>query len=98
MVRRRNEEPFARQSRLTAGERDPGVRRAAAPEEGSGPCIGPAARATAAREKDMPNPKSTASFMGHPLHPTIVPFPIAFFTGALVSDLLFLRHGHPFWA
>jgi uncharacterized membrane protein len=80
------------------GERDPGVRRGAAPEEGSGPCVGPVARATAAREKDMPNPKSTASFMGHPLHPTIVPFPIAFFVGALVTDLLYLRHGHPFWA
>lgn len=43
------------------------------------------------------NPKSTARFMGHPIHPMLVPYPIAFFSGALVTDLLFWRLGDPFW-
>lgn len=33
------------------------------------------------------NPKSTASVAGHPLHPMLIPFPIAFFVGALVVDV-----------
>jgi nitrite reductase/ring-hydroxylating ferredoxin subunit/uncharacterized membrane protein len=32
--------------------------------------------------------KSKASFDGHPIHPILVGFPIAFFTGALVFDIL----------
>lgn len=32
--------------------------------------------------------KSKASFKGHPLHPILVAFPIAFFTGAFAFDLL----------
>jgi uncharacterized membrane protein/nitrite reductase/ring-hydroxylating ferredoxin subunit len=32
--------------------------------------------------------KSTAHIKGHPLHPILVVFPIAFFTGTLVFDLL----------
>lgn len=32
--------------------------------------------------------RSTAHFKGHPLHPMLVPFPIAFFGGALLFDLL----------
>lgn len=35
----------------------------------------------------MSNPHSTATIAGHPLHPMIVPFPIAFFTAALACDL-----------
>jgi uncharacterized membrane protein len=45
----------------------------------------------------MSNPKSTARFLGHPIHPMLVPFPIAFFIGAFVADLLYLRNGDPFW-
>jgi len=37
------------------------------------------------------NPSSTARVAGHPLHPMIVPFPIAFFFSALVTDLLYLN-------
>jgi len=33
--------------------------------------------------------RSTASIAGHPLHPMLVPFPIAFLVGALASDLVF---------
>jgi len=44
------------------------------------------------------NPRSTAQFMGHPLHPAIVSYPIAFFTGAFVSDLAFLFLHDAFWS
>jgi uncharacterized membrane protein len=45
----------------------------------------------------MPNPKSTASIAGHPLHPMLVPFPIAFFVGTLGADFMYLRGGDPFF-
>jgi len=37
----------------------------------------------------MPNPRSTASIAGHPIHPMLIPFPIACFVLAFVSDLAF---------
>ena len=40
----------------------------------------------------MDNPRSTASIAGHPIHPMLVPFPIAFFV-AFVTGLLFWRTG-----
>jgi uncharacterized membrane protein len=46
----------------------------------------------------MSNPRSTASIAGHPLHPMLVPFPIAFFVAAFVCDLVFWRTGVLFWA
>src|SRR3546814_14330964 len=46
----------------------------------------------------VPNPKSTANIMGHPIHPMIVPFPIVFFVSAFVVDIMFLRNGQPGWA
>lgn len=46
-------------------------------------------------DKIMANPKSTASIAGHPLHPMLVPFPIAGFVGALVCDLV--GTADPFW-
>jgi uncharacterized membrane protein len=47
---------------------------------------------------DGSNPRSTAQFMGHPIHPSLVPFPIAFFIGALLADLAFLKTADAFWA
>ncbi len=43
---------------------------------------------------------STAAIAGHPLHPMIVPFPIAFLVGALATDLVyaFWQSGDSFWA
>lgn len=37
------------------------------------------------------NPRSTAKIAGHPLHPMLIPFPIAFFVSALATDLLYLN-------
>jgi uncharacterized membrane protein len=42
--------------------------------------------------------RSRAAIAGHPLHPLLVPFPIAFLVGALASDLAFWGSGDPFWA
>ena len=44
------------------------------------------------------NPHSTAKIAGHPLHPMIIPFPIAFFVSALVTDVVFLQTGRPVFA
>ena len=44
------------------------------------------------------NPRSTASLAGHPLHPMIIPFPIAFLVSAFVTDLVFLNGGGDGWA
>jgi uncharacterized membrane protein len=44
------------------------------------------------------NPKSTAQIAGHPIHPMLIPFPIACFVLAFVSDLAFWKTAHEFWA
>jgi len=44
------------------------------------------------------NPRSTAAIAGHPIHPIVVTFPIAFFVGAFVCDLVFWRSSNPMWA
>ena len=40
------------------------------------------------------NPKSTASIAGHPIHPMLIPFPVAFLVATLVCDLVFWRTGN----
>lgn len=42
------------------------------------------------------NPRSTAVIGGHPVHPMLIPFPIALLVGAFVTDLLFLLYGGGF--
>lgn len=44
------------------------------------------------------NPKSTASIAGHPIHPMLIPFPVAFFTSAFVTDLVYWSTGNAGWA
>lgn len=44
------------------------------------------------------NPRTTAQIAGHPLHPMLVAFPIAFFVATLVCDLVFWRAALPGWA
>ena len=46
----------------------------------------------------MPNPQSTASIAGHPIHPMLIPFPIVFFVSTFVCDLVFWQTGYPIWA
>jgi uncharacterized membrane protein len=41
---------------------------------------------------------SRAAIAGHPIHPMLVPFPIAFLVGALVVDVVFASTGNVFWA
>src|SRR4051812_40103529 len=43
------------------------------------------------------NPKSTAAIGDHPLHPMIIPFPVAFLVGAPIADLAFIGTGDGFW-
>lgn len=44
------------------------------------------------------NPKSTARLLGHPIHPMLIPFPIAFFIGAFLADLAYVALLDTFWA
>ena len=46
----------------------------------------------------MANPKSTAQIAGHPIHPMLIPFPIACFVLTLFSDLAFWQTANDFWA
>ena len=39
--------------------------------------------------------RSKAHIGGHPLHPILISFPIAFFTGAFISDLVSVTGNHP---
>ena len=42
--------------------------------------------------------RSTAAIKGHPIHPMVVPIPIALFVSALVTDILFVAQGSEGWA
>jgi uncharacterized membrane protein len=44
------------------------------------------------------NPRSTARFAGHPIHPMLVPYPLAFLFGALLTDLAYWQLRTAFWA
>ena len=44
------------------------------------------------------NPRSTVQIAGHPIHPMLIPFPVAFLVATLFCDLAFWRTGSPFWA
>src|SRR5213076_2638440 len=45
-----------------------------------------------------PNPRSTASIAGHPIHPMLIPFPIAFFVSTFVCDLIYWQTTTLAWA
>lgn len=40
---------------------------------------------------------SPASIGGHPIHPMIIPFPIALWVFSLVADVIYLWKGNPVW-
>ncbi len=46
----------------------------------------------------MANPKSTAQIAGHPIHPMLIPFPIAFFVSTFVADLIYWQTHSEAWA
>ena len=54
-------------------------------------------RETPGGVRPPPNPRSTASIAGHPIHPMLIPFPIAFFVATFVCDLVFGAGGNPGW-
>ena len=58
-----------------------------------------ATRSLGGEERPVPfGIASTARIAGHPIHPMLVPFPIAFLIGALLADLAFWNTRDPFWA
>jgi uncharacterized membrane protein len=46
----------------------------------------------------MRNPKTTAQIAGHPIHPMLIPFPIAFLVSTFVCDLIFWSTRNPAWS
>jgi uncharacterized membrane protein len=50
------------------------------------------------QEAFMTNPKSTAQIAGHPIHPMLIPFPVACFVLTFVSDVTFWKTSNDFWA
>jgi uncharacterized membrane protein len=40
---------------------------------------------------------SPASIGGHPIHPMLIPFPIALWVFSLIADLIYLWRGNPVW-
>ena len=57
--------------------------------------LDPSQRAGGGRVRGLP---STAAIMGHPIHPGLIPFPIAFLTTAVATDLAARATGDPFWS
>lgn len=46
---------------------------------------------------DGGNPRSTARLFGHPIHPMLIPFPIAFFIGAFATDIIYTQSANLMW-
>ena len=40
---------------------------------------------------------SPASINGHPIHPMLIPFPIALWVFSLIADVIYLWRGNPVW-
>ena len=49
-------------------------------------------------EKQWDGVKSTAAIAGHPIHPILIPFPIAFLVGAFLADIAYWVTQDAFWA
>jgi len=43
------------------------------------------------------NPRSTAQIAGHPIHPMLIPFPIAFFVATFLVDIMFMNTMETGW-
>ncbi|HEY6927662.1 MAG TPA: DUF2231 domain-containing protein [Steroidobacteraceae bacterium] len=45
-----------------------------------------------------PNPRSTASIAGHPLHVMLVPIPVVCFVAALITDIVYWQTARMLWS
>ncbi len=50
------------------------------------------------RRPNTPDPAATAKVAGHPIHPMLIYFPIAFLVGAFLADIAFAIDGDPGFA
>lgn len=50
------------------------------------------------RSREVQGIPSTAALGNHPLHPMVIPFPLAFLSTVACTDLAYMRSGDPFWA
>ncbi len=50
------------------------------------------------RRPNTPDPASTAKVAGHPIHPMLIYFPIAFLVGTFLADIAYLIDGDPGFA
>ncbi|HWE99189.1 MAG TPA: DUF2231 domain-containing protein [Caulobacteraceae bacterium] len=50
------------------------------------------------RDDDQKTPQSTARIAGHPIHPMLVPFPIACFAGTLLCDIAYAATAQMQWS
>jgi uncharacterized membrane protein len=41
--------------------------------------------------------RSKATIFGHPIHPMLIAFPVAFYTATLVAFIVYATSGDPFW-
>jgi uncharacterized membrane protein len=46
----------------------------------------------------MKGVRSNVAINGHPLHPMVVPFPLASLVGVLIADIVYIATADPFWA
>jgi uncharacterized membrane protein len=46
---------------------------------------------------DFPHPRATAAIAGHPIHATLVPFPIVCFTLTLLTDIAYWQTSNLMW-
>jgi len=44
------------------------------------------------------NPRTTAKIADHPIHPMLIPFPVAFLVATLFCDIAFWRTGNGDWS
>lgn len=49
-------------------------------------------------DRDLFGLAATAKIGGHPIHPMLVPFPIALLVASFICDLVYLANLDPFWA
>ena len=57
----------------------------------------PASTTPASTNPVSRNPPSTARIAGRPIHPMLVPFPIACFVGTLITDIAYWRTADMMW-